>query len=55
MEPLTIGIVGSIALIVLVVLGVRVAFAAALVGILGLVYMRGWPAGIGISGLIPHD
>jgi len=54
MEPLTIGIVGSLALIGLVVLGVRVAFAAALVGIVGLVYMRGWPAGIGISGLIPH-
>jgi tripartite ATP-independent transporter DctM subunit len=54
MSPLTVGIIGFIGMIALVVLGVRVAFAAAAVGILGLIYMRGWNAGIGISGLIPH-
>ncbi|MEO8558105.1 MAG: TRAP transporter large permease [Rhodospirillales bacterium] len=54
MTPLTVGIIGFAAMIALVVLGVRVAFAAAAVGVAGLVYMRGWSAGVGISGLIPH-
>jgi tripartite ATP-independent transporter DctM subunit len=53
-EPVTAGWVGIAAIGVLVVLGVRVAFAAAAVGLIGLIWMRGWDVGIGISGVIPH-
>ena len=54
MDPLTVGIIGFAAMIVFVVLGVRVAFAAAGIGILGLIYMRGPVVGINIAGMIPH-
>jgi len=54
MDPLAAGWVGLAAIGVLVVLGVRVAFAAAAVGVVGLILMRGWNVGIGISGVVPH-
>lgn len=54
MDPLTAGWVGLAAIGVLVVLGVRVAFAAAAVGVVGLILMRGWDVGIGVSGVVPH-
>ncbi|MBL4873535.1 MAG: TRAP transporter large permease [Rhodobacteraceae bacterium] len=54
MEPLTIGLLGCGALLVLVVLGLEVYIAAALVGIGGLMAMRGWSVGAAISGLTPH-
>ncbi len=55
MDSLTIGIIGSIALIGLVMIGVRVVFAAAAVGMIGLVFLIGWDAGAGIAGQIPHS
>ena len=55
MDPLTIGVIGMAGLIVLVVLGMRVVFAAAIVGMVGLVSMLGWDAGTGIAGTIPHS
>jgi tripartite ATP-independent transporter DctM subunit len=55
LDSFTIGMVGVIALVVLVFLGVRVFFAAALVGMLGLVSMIGWDAGAGMAGTIPHS
>lgn len=55
MDDLQIGVAGVIALIVLVVAGVRVFYAAALVGLAGLVAMIGWDAGAGIVGTIPHS
>jgi len=51
----TIGIIGVIALLVLVFIGVRIYIAATLVGLLGLVAMIGWEAGAGIVGTIPHS
>ena len=39
LEPLQLGVVGCVLLIVLCVLGVRIAFAAAIVGTMGLVSM----------------
>jgi len=51
-------LVGMIALglmLVLIVLGVRVVFAAAIVGFLGLVEFRGWGPGGGIAGIVPHS
>ena len=55
MDDFQIGVAGVIALIVLVVAGVRVFYAAALVGLAGLVAMIGWDAGAGMVGTIPHS
>lgn len=55
MDSFTIGIIGSIAMVVLVFAGVRVFYAAAVVGLLGLVSMLGWDAGAGMAGTIPHS
>ncbi|MEZ5842595.1 MAG: TRAP transporter large permease [Hyphomicrobiaceae bacterium] len=50
-----IGIIGILSLLVLVVVGVRVYIAAAVVGLAGLVTMLGWSAGAGMVGTIPHS
>jgi tripartite ATP-independent transporter DctM subunit len=55
MDPFTIGIFGVIALVVMVFAGVRVFYAAAIVGLVGLVSMIGWEAGAGMVGTIPHS
>lgn len=51
----TIGILGVLGLVALVMMGVRVYIAAALVGLLGLVSIIGWKAGAGMVGTIPHS
>ena len=50
-----IGIIGCVALLVLVMVGVRVYVAAALVGLIGIVAIIGWKAGAGMVGTIPHS
>ncbi len=55
MDPFTIGLIGTLALVVLVFLGVRVFFAAAAVGLFGLVAIIGWDAGAGMAGTVPHS
>ena len=55
MSDLAIGILGVAALIALVVSGVRVYVAAALVGFLGLVVLKGWDVAGAIAGTIPHS
>lgn len=52
--PLELGVAGSILLIGLCLIGVRIAFAAAIVGTSGLVIMLGWGAGMRAAGGIPH-
>jgi tripartite ATP-independent transporter DctM subunit len=54
-ENLLIGIYGSIGMLVMVLIGVRVFAAAALTGLLGCVAILGWDAGAGIVGTIPHS
>lgn len=54
MDPHTAGWIGLAAIGLLVVIGVRVAYAAAAVGVIGLILTRGWAPGIGISGVVPH-
>ena len=51
----TIGIIGVIALLVMVIIGVRVYIAASVVGMVGLIAMIGWEAGAGMVGTIPHS
>ncbi len=54
-NPLLVGLIGVGALLFMVSLGVRVVFAAAVVGLLGLVELNGWAAGAGIAGTVPHS
>ncbi len=54
MDPLHIGIIGAIALVVLAALGVRIFIAAAVVGTIGLVAMLGPKAGLAAAGTVPH-
>jgi tripartite ATP-independent transporter DctM subunit len=55
MSEFAIGVLGVLALVVMVFLGVRVFIAAAAVGLAGLVAMIGWDAGAGMAGTIPHS
>jgi tripartite ATP-independent transporter DctM subunit len=55
MSEFTIGILGVLALVAMVFLGVRVFIAAAAVGLVGLVAMIGWDSGAGMVGTIPHS
>lgn len=55
MDELTIGIVGVVLLVLLVVLGVRVFVAAAITGFLGLVCLEGWNVAVAIVGTVPHS
>ena len=55
MSSFDIGLLGVLGLIVLVFMGMRVFFAAALVGTLGLVAIIGWQSGLGMVGTIPHS
>lgn len=50
-----IGILGCVALMAFVLMGVRVYIAAAAVGLVGIVYLIGWSAGAGMVGTIPHS
>ena len=54
MDEFQIGIIGSAILIGLVLIGVRVVYACALVGLLGLVTIIGWTGGAGNAGMIPY-
>ncbi len=54
MDDFTIGLIGTGVLIVLVVAGVRVVYATALVGLCGVVTIIGWGAGAANVGMIPH-
>ncbi|WP_135468724.1 TRAP transporter large permease [Crenalkalicoccus roseus] len=54
-EPVTYGIIGIVALTVMILLGVRIFIAAGLVGLVGLAALRNWDVAAGISGIIPHQ
>jgi tripartite ATP-independent transporter DctM subunit len=54
-DPFTVGIIGVVLLVIFVFLGVRVVFAASIVGLLGLIEIIGWSAGAGIVGTVPHS
>lgn len=54
-DPLALGLIFSAVLVCFVFSGARVVFAAATVGMVGLIALIGWDAGIGIAGTIPHS
>jgi len=51
-DPFLIGVAGVFALVTLVVLGMRVAWAAGFVGFLGLASQRGWEPAIGLTSIL---
>jgi len=53
-DEFVLGLIGAGVLITLVLLGVRVVYATAIVGLLGLVTMVGWTGGAGNAGMIPY-
>ena len=54
-SPFTVGLIALGLLLLLIFVGVRVVFAAAIVGLLGLVELLGWGPAAGIVGTIPHS
>ena len=55
MEPTDYGIIGIIALTVMILLGVRIFVAAGIVGFCGLWALRGFDVAVGVSGHIPFS
>ena len=54
-DPLTLGAISSLVLILLVVAGVHIAFATALTGFIGIAMLKGWSVAANIAGIIPHS
>ena len=54
-NPFLVGIISLTILLTLMLFGVRVVFAAAIVGLVGLVELLGWGPAAGIVGTIPHS
>ena len=54
LSPLAVGGIGVAALLALCFVGVRFAFAGAIVGTGGLVWLIGWDAGIRTAGIAPY-
>lgn len=55
MDPVTIGALGFVVLIVMVLLGVHIVFATAVTGFLGIVILKDWTVAANIAGIIPHS
>lgn len=55
MDPLVVGLIGLVIFLVLVSLGMWVAFAAALVGIIGITAIKGWGAMSGVISGFAYD
>jgi len=53
-NPFLVGLIALGVLLFLIFFGVRVVFAAAIVGLIGLVELLGWGPAAGIVGTIPH-
>jgi tripartite ATP-independent transporter DctM subunit len=54
MDDFTVGLIGSGILIFLVLIGVRVFYACALVGLIGVTTLVGWTGGAGNASMIPY-
>jgi tripartite ATP-independent transporter DctM subunit len=55
MDPVTVGIIGVAAVSVLLVSGMRIAYATALCGFVGLWALRGYEPAAGLAGLMPYS
>lgn len=55
MDPTTIGALGFLCLIIMVMSGVHIVFATAVTGFFGIVALKGWTVAVNIAGIIPHS
>ncbi len=54
MEPLTIGYMALIVMVILIILGMRIAFVAPLVAFGGIAALKGWNVAFNLAGYLPH-
>jgi tripartite ATP-independent transporter DctM subunit len=54
MDPLVAGYIGIGIITLLIILGMRIAFATALVGIIGIGLLKGWGTAFYMAGYLPH-
>ncbi|MGD8561695.1 MAG: TRAP transporter large permease [Desulfarculaceae bacterium] len=54
MDPVTLGYIGVGCLFCLVLLGMPIAFASALVGLVGIGILKGWTVAFSLAGYLPH-
>ncbi|MDP2916847.1 MAG: TRAP transporter large permease [Dehalococcoidia bacterium] len=54
MSPLTVGIIGIAVLVLLLAFRMSIGLSMGLVGLLGLIYLRGWNQGLEMSQLVPY-
>ncbi len=54
MDPLVAGYIGVAIITVLIILGMRIAFATALIGIIGIALLKGWDTAYYVAGYLPH-
>ena len=55
LEPVTVGYIGVGVLIVLLFAGVHIGIVMGLIGVLGMAYLSGWGAGLGILRTVPYS
>ncbi len=55
MDSVTVGIIGVVAVSMLLVSGMRIAYATALCGLVGLWVLRGYEPAAGLAGLMPYS
>jgi tripartite ATP-independent transporter DctM subunit len=55
MDPVTVGIIGIVGLSLLLVSGMRIAYATAMCGLIGLWVLRGYEPAAGLAGLMPYS
>ncbi len=54
MDPVSLGYLGVAVLVLLIVIGLPVAFSSAIVGVAGLMVMRNFDVAIGLAGMVPY-
>lgn len=54
MDPVIIGVIGCVALVVLIIVGIHIGFALACIGFVGIVLLRGWSAAFGLFQTVPY-
>lgn len=55
MDPFAAGIISVVAIMVMIIFGVRVAYASGIAGLVGLIVLRGWDPGAGLAGFLAHS
>lgn len=54
MTPVTVGYIGIIVLIILLFTGVHIGVVMGVLGFLGMAYLSGWPAALGVLKTVPY-